>query len=370
MQDIYIFEDSQQSTAGGGQRVSAALIDYLSIKDDVQLTVFDTNNVQESFFRRWKNVALRKYWRPKLPAAGVGSSFTYSTGQLLVITAASILSGLKLLFEMLFQASPQRYIFYCSTKFGFFVALLPSLFFSSRLVMHIHNIADRNLASNLFEWLIKIAASDVVCVSQTVYDSVSHPCKSLIRNPVPKAYENRQYTASDRLSIGVVASFFPYKGHLFFLEEARGLVKKYPKISIHLYGDGPELPALKSRFMSNSIFFHGRFDNLDAIYLSVDIVVIPSIRPEAFSMVIPEAWSYGCLVLASNVPAHAELIDDGINGYLFTPGNGNSLACKLETIIQNWSEQQLRIAAGYTSLSQLGEDNFAHKLSLILLKSP
>ena len=170
------------------------------------------------------------------------------------------------------------------------------------------------------------------------------------------------------ISLGVVASFFPYKGHSFFLEVAEKLLVKYPNLKINLYGDGPELSSLSRQFNSKAIHFYGRLDDLDDIYNNLDLVVIPSLKPEAFSIVIPEAWSYGCFILAADVPAHKELIEDGVNGRLFLTGDSRDLYNKLESYLQDWEGHVTQIAGGYHSLANLQFANFAPQLSQLILK--
>jgi phosphatidylinositol alpha-mannosyltransferase len=139
-------------------------------------------------------------------------------------------------------------------------------------------------------------------------------------------------------------------------------------LKINLYGDGPELSFLSGQFNSNAFHFYGRLDDLDDIYNNLDIVVIPSLKPEAFSIVIPEAWSYGCFVLASDVPAHKELIQDGVNGRLFLTGDSKDLYNKLECYLQDWKGHVNHIAGGYNSLASLQFANFAPQLSQLILK--
>lgn len=365
---IYIFEDSQQSSSGGGQKVSASLINYLTSRGGICVSVFDTRSTKESFFQRCEGIKLITYWRPKMRPTGVGSSFTFSVGQSLVIVAATAFAGIRVLLSLLANSTSRCAVFYCPTKFGYLSALIPSLIFSQKLVVHVHNISEPNLFSRFFQCLLRMTADEVVCVSQTVYDSLQHPRKNLIRNPVPKLREIQLSQRSDCLSFGVIASFFSYKGHRFFLEVAEKLVEKYPQVVVHLFGDGPELATLLQRFMSPSIRFHGRIEDSEVIYSNLDVVVVPSLKPEAYSIVIPEAWSYGCLVLASDVPAHAELIEDCVNGHLFAAGDSKALYSKLEGFIQDWLGQRQMIEGGRASLALLGSVDFARQLSQLFLK--
>lgn len=61
-------------------------------------------------------------------------------------------------------------------------------------------------------------------------------------------------------------------------------------------------------------------------YLLSDCVVVPSLWAETYNFVLREALSCGCFVVASRIGALPEAIVEGKNGYLFRPGDVDSLA--------------------------------------------
>jgi glycosyltransferase involved in cell wall biosynthesis len=64
----------------------------------------------------------------------------------------------------------------------------------------------------------------------------------------------------------------------------------------------------------------------------VDVVVVPSIWPETYSIVIREAFACGIPVIASRLGALPEGIRDGENGLLFEPGSTVGLAAILQML--------------------------------------
>jgi glycosyltransferase involved in cell wall biosynthesis len=54
-------------------------------------------------------------------------------------------------------------------------------------------------------------------------------------------------------------------------------------------------------------------------------LVLPSIWPESFPMVIIEALCQGLPVIASRIPALEEIIADGANGLLFAAGDAGAI---------------------------------------------
>lgn len=64
-------------------------------------------------------------------------------------------------------------------------------------------------------------------------------------------------------------------------------------------------------------------------------VVVPSEWYEVYGMVTYEAFANGKPVIGSNIGGTAELIDHGINGLLFEPGNVSDLSEKIKRLLAN-----------------------------------
>jgi glycosyltransferase involved in cell wall biosynthesis len=74
---------------------------------------------------------------------------------------------------------------------------------------------------------------------------------------------------------------------------------------------------------------------LDAYYRAARMLVFPSTYFETFGLVGAEAMSHGIPVIASRRGALPELIDDGVNGFLFEPGDARDLARKVTLLWQD-----------------------------------
>lgn len=64
-------------------------------------------------------------------------------------------------------------------------------------------------------------------------------------------------------------------------------------------------------------------------------LVLPSIWYENFPRTLVEAFGCGLPVIASRIGALAELVQDGVTGLLFEPGNANDLADKMRWALNN-----------------------------------
>ena len=86
----------------------------------------------------------------------------------------------------------------------------------------------------------------------------------------------------------------------------------------------------------NNVIYAGPLDELSKIALidSSCCVVIPSLSDyvEAFSIVASEAWARGKPVVASSVGALKYRVKDGVNGFLFKPGDYKALASILPRV--------------------------------------
>ena len=76
-------------------------------------------------------------------------------------------------------------------------------------------------------------------------------------------------------------------------------------------------------------------------YQVSDIVVSPSIEPEAFGRVAVEAQSMEKLIIASNIGGSNETIINEKTGFLFEAGNSTKLSDKIQEIL-SLSELTLR----------------------------
>jgi glycosyltransferase involved in cell wall biosynthesis len=66
--------------------------------------------------------------------------------------------------------------------------------------------------------------------------------------------------------------------------------------------------------------------HLPVLLADVDAVVVPSVVPETFSIVIREAFALSIPVIASRIGALPDAIREGENGWLFEPGDAADLA--------------------------------------------
>jgi glycosyltransferase involved in cell wall biosynthesis len=70
-------------------------------------------------------------------------------------------------------------------------------------------------------------------------------------------------------------------------------------------------------------------DELQALMRKATVLVVPSICYETFGMVCAEAFAAGLPILASSIGGLPEIVEDGVSGHLFPPGDAAALAATL-----------------------------------------
>jgi glycosyltransferase involved in cell wall biosynthesis len=119
----------------------------------------------------------------------------------------------------------------------------------------------------------------------------------------------------------------PEKGVRVLLEAWR----RVARIPLAVIGTGPMEDELKGALQGADVRLLGYVDDhVRTRELSgASFVVMPSLVYEGFPMVVAEAFSAGTPIIASRLGAMAELVEDGVTGLHFEPGNSEDLAAKV-----------------------------------------
>lgn len=128
-----------------------------------------------------------------------------------------------------------------------------------------------------------------------------------------------------------VARLSEEKGHLVLFEALKQLQREGLTFQCTLVGDGRLRPQLEARVrelgLADVVRFVGALppDQVAEWYAKCDAVVLASFG-EGIPMVLMEAMSFGRPVVATRVGGIAELVEDGVSGYLAHAGSAKDLA--------------------------------------------
>jgi len=140
-----------------------------------------------------------------------------------------------------------------------------------------------------------------------------------------------------RLRLLYIGGLTPQKGVHILVAAVNELPPAATSLVIH--GDESADPAythlLRAMIAHPAIVLAGAVPPVGIweVFRRADLVVVPSLWPETFSLVAHEAFAAGVPVIASNIGALAEKVRDGVDGLLFRPGDASDLQAKLERLI-------------------------------------
>lgn len=85
---------------------------------------------------------------------------------------------------------------------------------------------------------------------------------------------------------------------------------------------------------------------MPALMGGCDVLVVPSRWPEPFARVVLEGMHSGLAIVATCTGGTAEIVEDGVNGLLFPPGDHAALAALLRTLIADPARRSALAEAG------------------------
>lgn len=137
-----------------------------------------------------------------------------------------------------------------------------------------------------------------------------------------------------------------YVGRLSAEKGLRTLIsawKLLPQIPLKILGDGPLRQELVDLTVQNKLCveflgFCDRSTIIDTIGRAV-LQVVPSEWYEGFPMVVLEAYACGTPVVCSRIGSLNEIVEEGVTGVKFDPGNPLDLAAKIQML---WDDSERR----------------------------
>jgi glycosyltransferase involved in cell wall biosynthesis len=137
-----------------------------------------------------------------------------------------------------------------------------------------------------------------------------------------------------------VGSLITRKGWRYLLEAAARLVQRgMDSFSVVLAGEGEErqdlLRMVAALRLESIVHLMGqmRYEDLGALFLASDVFVLPTLE-DVWAVVVLEAMAFGKPVLCSKYAGARELVQHGVNGFVFDPYNVDELAGYMERFIR------------------------------------
>jgi len=146
-----------------------------------------------------------------------------------------------------------------------------------------------------------------------------------------------------------------WKGHMLLIDALADIKQRDPagfKIRCLMIGQDQGRTAYRAdilayaaaRGVDGCVQIIDDCNDLPAAYMATDVVVSASTRPEAFGRVVAEAQAMGRPVVAPHHGAAPEIIEHGVTGWLFAPGNAGALADALTSALSLNQDGRIALA--------------------------
>jgi glycosyltransferase involved in cell wall biosynthesis len=156
-------------------------------------------------------------------------------------------------------------------------------------------------------------------------------------------FQGIEKTEADHVRFGFIGTVIPTKGVHLLIEAFNRLEDKTATLDVWgeiapYHGDTSyraKLEGMIAPEKRDRVVFHGRYANFDVakILASIDVLVVPSLWYESYSITIREGFLGKCCVIASSQGAMGEAIRDGVTGFQFDRASAEDLVSKMELAI-------------------------------------
>ena len=162
------------------------------------------------------------------------------------------------------------------------------------------------------------------------------------------------------------------KGLPVLLESLVTIKQRISNVRLTVVGDGPDRSLLEARAdelgLSEQVDFVG-YQSQAAVrdYLQkTDVFVLPSFA-EGVPVVLMEALMSGVPVVATQIAGVSELVEEGVNGFLVPPSNGERLGDRIQTLLLDGAlRQQLGTQGALKVSAQFDINQESQKLAKLL----
>ena len=197
-------------------------------------------------------------------------------------------------------------------------------------------------------------ADAIVAASSAIYNAALEAgCMSHKLYLIPNGIDTKRFNPSikgthirEKLNVGKNPFVFtlrvhePKNGIEYLIRAASLVLEEFPNVFFVIGGDGPlrqyHESLAKELGVSGNVVFVGRIpqSELPCFYVACDMFIIPSVI-EAFGLVTIEAMACGKPVIGTDVGGIADIIVDGVNGFLVRPKDPAALAQKIILLLNN-----------------------------------
>lgn len=258
------------------------------------------------------------------------------------------------------------------TGFANWIGLGCKLAGVKHLIVHAGNPSKKgfkeSLLCNMIMLPLKLIGAELICCSQYVLNSIrvaswtmpsAHAIwncthASTIAEAAQKSREQR--SPNEKVKIGImVATLEDHKDHETLLKAMIQVKQQLPDFRLKLVGDGSKRQNLTEQIsqlgLSDCVEMLGMRKDVPYLLGQSDLFIFSTTPQEGLGSVLLEAMAASLPIIATDVPACRETLEDGKRGTLVPASDPDPLA---KAILQHFSKPKN---------SSLIEDNFHFSLS-------
>ncbi len=226
---------------------------------------------------------------------------------------------------------------------------------------HVHElVTDPVLVRKLIAWMVHRYSDRVVAISRAVAEHLLQDAPGLEGrvSVIYDAVDTERFSPAvsgqalrqawgvgpEEVLVGVVGRISAWKGQDFFLHAFALAVQTEPQLRAVMVGDVPPGEDWRRDAMqrlaqelgiARRVLWPGYHPNAPQVMAALDILALPSIKPEPFGMVVIEAMATGKPVIATAHGGPTESVAHGQTGLLVSPTDPEDMARALIRLAQN-----------------------------------
>lgn len=144
--------------------------------------------------------------------------------------------------------------------------------------------------------------------------------------------------------VGIVGNVRSWKGQAVVIRALIEVTRTHPDVVCFVVGasteaDAPYMAMLQDEISAAGIGANVRFTGYQpdpaSFMAAMQFVLHASIEPEPYGMVLLEAMALRKAVIASRAGGPVELVEDGVTGFTFPPGDAQALAQHIRTLLDD-----------------------------------
>lgn len=310
---LVVFDGNSKFFLGGGQVVTLNILELF--RDEFKTFLIEVDRTDE-FFRL---------------------SEKFTSNRIRVEGFFSIIKIFKYFKEQ--DINAQNSILYSATKISHLYFILFSML-GFKTIVHIHSV---NSKKSILYYLLKFAylfPGQIIYTSNYVQSFLHLKKGNLVYNSVKKI-ENLDDANKGKNKIVYVGSVVDFKGVEDFCKVS---VFFEDKFNFEIWGTGELVEKLKGRYPK--VKFAGFVPNvISKLNQEAYLLVLPTRIPEAFGLVIAEAFAAGVPVITTNIGAQYELVKLVQSAGFFSVGSVEELKEQIDfySFPENYNNVKLKL---------------------------